>query len=101
MPRIYKVTKLYAEIIIGNYRGFDELALAFLYIVQYPKVTVYETGSELSFGYRIVHVGRYPAQDIAMSKQAGYMLAVYDGKSRGVAANLRLLPENRIRIIRV
>jgi hypothetical protein len=101
MTRIFKVTKLDAEIMIGNYRGFDELALAFLFILEYPNVRVYETGSKVSFGYPIVNVGRYPAQDIAMSQTADYMLAIYDGKSRGVAANLQRMPENRIRIIRV
>jgi hypothetical protein len=99
--RICKVMELKAEILIGNYPGFDQLALAFLHTLEYPNVTIYETGSKLSFGYPIVNVGRYPAQDIAMSQQADYMLAVYDGKSRGVAANLRRVPENRIRIIRV
>lgn len=101
ITRIFNVTKLDAEILIGNYRGFDELALRFLYILEYPQVTVYETGSNLSFGYPIVAVGRYPAQHIAMSQAADYMLAVYDGKSRGVAANLQRMPQNRIRIIRI
>ncbi|WP_333456868.1 hypothetical protein [Microcoleus sp. Pol10D4] len=75
--------------------------MIFLTMLQYPKVTVYETGSNLSFGYPLVFVGRYPAQDIFMSKQANYMLAVYDGKSRGVRANLQRMPADRIRIIRV
>jgi hypothetical protein len=101
ITRIFKVTKLDAEILIGNYRGFDELALGFLFILEYPKVTVYETGSKVNLDYPIVNVGRYPAQDIAMSQAADYMLAVYDGKSRGVAANLRRMPANRIRIIRI
>ncbi|MEG4587218.1 hypothetical protein QUA54_18660 [Microcoleus sp. MOSTC5] len=99
--RIHNITKLDAEILIGNYPGFDQLALVFLTILRYPKVAVYETGSNLSFEYPLVFVGQYPAQDIFMSKQADYMLAVYDGKSRGVAANLQRMPSNRIRIIRV
>ncbi|MEG4497010.1 hypothetical protein QUB05_07365 [Microcoleus sp. F10-C6] len=99
--KIHNITKLEVEILIGNYRGFDKLALTFLTILQYPNVTVYETGSNLSFGYPLVFVGRYPAQDILMSKQANYMLAVYDGKSRGVRANLKRMSPNRIRIIRV
>ena len=99
--RIHNITKLDAEILIGNYRGFDKLALTFLTILQYPNVTVYETGSRLSFGYPLIFVGRYPAQDIFMSKQANFMLAVYDGKSRGVRANLTRMPPNRIRIIRI
>ncbi|MEG4838362.1 hypothetical protein [Microcoleus sp. B9-D4] len=98
---IHNITRLDAEILIGNYRGFDQLALVFLTILRYPKVTVYETGSNLCFGYPLVFVGQYPAQDIFMSKQADYMLAVYDGKSRGVRANLTRMPPDRIRIIRV
>ncbi|MEG4518848.1 hypothetical protein [Microcoleus sp. AT9b-C5] len=99
--RIHNITKLDAEILIGNYRGFDQLALIFLTMLQYPKVTVYETGSNRSFGYPLVFVGRYPAQDIFMSKQADYMLAVYDGMSYGVRANLRRMPPNLICIIRL
>jgi hypothetical protein len=99
--RIHNITRLNAEILVGNYHGFDQLALLFLNFLEYPKVTVFETGSRLSFGYPIVNVGRYPAQDIFMSKEADFMLAVYDGKSRGVAANLRRMPANRIRIIRI
>jgi len=101
LDRIYKVTQLNAEILIGNYRGFDELALTFLFFLKYRKVTIYDAGGKITFGYPVVDVGRYPAQDIAMSKAADYMLAVYDGKSRGVAANLQRMPQNRIRIIRI
>jgi hypothetical protein len=72
-----------------------------LFILEDPKVTVYETGSKVNLDYPIINVGQYPAQDIAMSQAADYMLAVYDGKSRGVAANLQRMPENRIRIIRI
>jgi hypothetical protein len=99
--RIHNITKLDAEILIGNYRGFDQLVLIFLTILQYPNVTVYGTGNRLSFGYPLIFVGRYPAQDIFMSKEADFMLAVYDGKSRGVATNLKRISRNRIRIIRV
>ena len=49
--RIPNITKLNAEILIGNCRGFDQLALVFITILEYPKVTVYETGYKLSFGY--------------------------------------------------
>lgn len=99
LTRIHNVMKLEAEILIGNYRGFDQLTLALLRILEYPHVTVYETGSYLSFGYPIVHAGCYPAQDIAMSKQADYMLAVWDGRSYGVRKNLERMPADRIRII--
>lgn len=99
--RIHNITNLNATILIGNYRGFDQLALAFLNILEYRNVKVYETGSRLSFGYPIINAGRYPAQDIAMSQSADYMLAVHDGLSYGVKANLRRMPANKIRIIYV
>ena len=103
--RICKVVNLNAEILIGNCSEFDEIALEILFILEYPKVTVYETGSKDSLGYPIVfcnpNIGSYPAQDIAMSRAADYMLAVYDGKSPRVAANLKRMPANRIRIITV
>lgn len=101
LTRIWNVTKLEAEILIGNYKGFDQLALGYLAILEYPKVTVYETGSYIGLGYPIVHAGCYPAQDIAMSKQADYMLAVWDGRSYGVRKNLQRMPADRIRIIRI
>ncbi len=98
--RINNVCGLKADILIGNYRGFDQLALKYLRSIEYPKVTIYETGSRLSFGYPVVNAGRYPAQDIEMSKLADFMLAVHDG-SRGVAANIKRMPSHKIRIIHV
>jgi hypothetical protein len=100
LQRINKVVELKAEILIGNYRGFDQLALTYLRSINYPHVMVYETGTKLSFGYRLVDAGKYPAQDILMSKEADYMLAVHDG-SRSVERNLQRMPMNKIRLIRV
>ncbi|PSB49759.1 hypothetical protein C7B67_16415 [filamentous cyanobacterium Phorm 6] len=94
------VCNLKAEILIGNYRGFDQLALRYLRSIEYPNVKVYETGSQLGFGYQIINANRYPAQDIEMSRIADFMLAVHDG-SRGVARNLRRMPSNKVRIIQV
>lgn len=99
--RIHNIITLDATILIGNYRGFDLLALRFLNSLEYPKVKVYETGTKLGFGYPIINAGRYPAQDIAMSQAADYMLAVYDGLSYGVKGNLRRMPANKTRIIYV
>lgn len=101
LTRIWNVTKLEAEILIGNYKGFDQLALGYLAILEYPKVTVYETGSYVTCGYPRIDAGCYPAQDIAMSKQADYMLAVWDGRNYGVSKNLQRMPADRIRIIRI
>ncbi len=100
LTRIHNICNLNANILIGNYRGFDQLALAFLSIIEYPNVTVYETGSKLSFGYRLINAGKYPAQDIEMSRQADFMLAIHDG-SRGVAANIKRMPANKVRIIHI
>jgi len=98
--RINNICTLNAEILIGNYRGFDQLALAYLQSLNYPKVTVCETGSGISFGYKLINVGKYPAQDIYMSRAADYMLAVHDG-SKGVARNLKRMPANKIRLITI
>ncbi len=98
--RISNVCNLNATILIGNYRGFDQLALRYLRSIEYPNVTVYETGSKINLGYQIINAGRYPAQDIAMSQAADFMLAVHDG-SRGVARNLERMPSNKVRIIQV
>ena len=100
LTRINNVCNLRAKILIGNYRGFDQLALRYLRSINYPHVTVYETGSKLNFGYQVIDAGRYPAQDIKMSQLADFMLAVHDG-SRGVARNIERMPSNKVRIIRV
>ena len=100
LTRIHKVCNLNAQIVIGNYRGFDQLALRYLRSIEYPNVTIYETGSRLSFSYQIINAGRYPAQDIEMSRQADFMFAVHDG-SRGVEANIKRIPPSKVRIIHV
>jgi|GEM_PF-1416277 len=99
--KIHNIIKLNATILIGNYRGFDQLALAFLNVLEYPNVKVYEAGSGIGFGYPIIDAGRYPRQDILMSRSADYMLAVHDGLSYGVKANLRRMPAEKTRIIYV
>lgn len=98
IPRINNVCQLKADILIGNYRGFDQLTLAYLRKINYPHVTVYETGSNLSFNYPLINVGRYPAQDIYMSQQADFILAVHDG-TKGVEKNLKRMPQSKIRLI--
>jgi hypothetical protein len=90
--------QLNAHFLIGNYRGFDQLTLAYLKTINYPHVTVFETGSHLSFGYPLINVGKYPAQDIEMSQQADFMLAVHDG-TKGVERNLKRMPKSKIRLI--
>ncbi len=98
--RINNVCNLNATILIGNYRGFDQLALRYLRSIEYPNVTVYETGSRQSFGYQLINLGTYPRQDIEMSRLADFMLAVHDG-SLGVNRNIKRMPANKVRIIKV
>ncbi|MEG4970461.1 hypothetical protein QUB11_28005 [Microcoleus sp. B6-A1] len=99
--KICKVVGIKAEILIGNFSDFDEIALGLLFLLEYSKVTVYQTGNKENLGYPIVNVGEYPTPDIAMSAEADFMLAVCDGKSPRVTANLQRMPAERIRIIRV
>ncbi|MEG4587217.1 hypothetical protein QUA54_18655 [Microcoleus sp. MOSTC5] len=99
--RICKVVGLNAEILVGNFSDFDEIALGILFILEYPRVTVYQSGNKDNLGYPSVDVGEYPASDIAMSEEANFMLAVCDGKSPRVTANLQRMPKNRIRLIRL
>ncbi len=96
--RIQNVCRLNANIVIGNYSGFDRLALQFLRSIEYPHVTVYQTINTESYGYPIKNVGRYPAQDIEMSRIADYMLAIHNG-TKGVAASIKRMPANRARIV--
>ncbi|MEG4006345.1 hypothetical protein QUA41_11435 [Microcoleus sp. Pol11C1] len=54
--RICKVIDLNAEILIGNFSDFDEIALEILFILEYPKVTVYQSANKDNLGYPIVNV---------------------------------------------
>ena len=99
--RICKVVELNAEILIENFSDFDEIALGILFLLEYPNVRIYQTGNKENLGYQIVNVGQYPAPDIAMSAEADFMLAVCDGKSPRVTANLQRMPKNRIRLLRL
>ncbi|HLO85480.1 MAG TPA: hypothetical protein VK203_10820 [Nostocaceae cyanobacterium] len=101
--RIRNVINLNAHILIGNYRGFDQWCLQYLKSLQYPHVTVFETGSKLSFGYELLDVGKYPAQDIHMAKTAGWILAIdrKDKPSPGVQRNIKRLPPNHVRVVYV
>ncbi|MEG5048926.1 hypothetical protein [Microcoleus sp. B4-C1] len=99
--RICKVIDLNAEILVGNFSDFDEIALGILFVLEYPNVTVYQSGNKNNLGYPMVNVGQYPAPDIPMSAEADFMLAVCDGKSPRVTANLQRMPKNRIRLIRL
>lgn len=99
--KIIKVMSLNAQILVGNCTEFDGIALGILFLLEYPKVTVYQTGNKDNLRYPIVNVGEYPAPDIAMSAEADFMLAVCDGKSPRVTANLQRMPKNRIRLIQL
>jgi hypothetical protein len=43
--RLDNLIKLNADILIGNYRGADQIVLRYLQSKNYPHVTVVETGS--------------------------------------------------------
>ena len=85
------------HIVCGNYRGADQAMLSYLQATGYKNVTVYETGTKLSFGFAVKDVGRYPAQDIEMQK-SDFLFALYDGKSKGTLRNIKAFP-NRCRIV--
>jgi hypothetical protein len=65
--RIVKVMTLNAEILIGNLSEFDEIALGILFLLEYPRVTIYQTGDKDNMGYPIVTVGQHPAVQSASS----------------------------------
>ncbi|MEG4838344.1 hypothetical protein [Microcoleus sp. B9-D4] len=96
--RIQNVCRLNAEIVIGNYSGFDKLALQFLQQIGYQKVTVYQTINTESYGYPLKYVGKYPAMDEHMARIADYMLAVHNG-TKGVSANIQRMHPSKVRII--
>lgn len=82
------ITKLGALILVGNYKGADIVMLQFLKELNYNSVEVYKCSSKKSFGYTLLDVGKYPAQDIQMRGRAEYCLALYDGVSKGTLRNI-------------
>jgi hypothetical protein len=99
IERIDKVCFLDAEVLIGNYKGFDQLALSYLAQKAYPYVTIYETGSGIHCGYKLLNVGKYPAQNILMSKKADYAFAIHTG-TKGVLRNIER-NKGRVRVINI
>ena len=97
--RLANITKLGTLILCGNYKGADQAMLQFLRELEYPDVQIYECGSRKSFGYQIIDVGKYPAQDIEMRQRADYCLALYDGVSKGTLRNINNFGD-KCRIVR-
>ena len=91
------------EVIIGDAHGVDSAIQWHLKSKNYSKVTVYYSieGNRVkprnNWGFEAVGiVGSYSDRDKAMCEIADYGLAIWDGHSRGTAANIQRVPKMRI-----
>ena len=98
-----RIINLELPVIIGDAPGIDSLVQQYLHSKNYQKVTVYfaawQDGSRPrnTHGYRTVAVwGSYSVRDTQMCSDCNYGLAIWDGHSRGTAANIKRLPKTKV-----
>jgi hypothetical protein len=83
-----KIIDQCGSVLIGNYFGADRLVLQYLSEQKYETVQVFKCSHGFNFGYNVVDLGPYPAQDIHMRNSADYCLALWDSRSKGTKRNI-------------
>jgi adenine-specific DNA-methyltransferase len=98
-----KIIELKFNIIIGDAPGVDVQVQQYLKSQGYQNVTVYyamfnSNGKPRNTsGFNVVGVrGNYVDRDKQMCSIANYGLAIWDGKSKGTAANIQRVPRTRV-----
>ncbi|WP_174783431.1 hypothetical protein [Dolichospermum sp. UHCC 0352] len=97
-----KIIDLRFEIIVGDAPGVDVKVQQYLKSQNYQNVTVYYAifdgngKPQNSSGFKTVGVpGNYVDRDKQMCSIADYGLAIWDGKSKGTAANIQRVKLSR------
>ncbi len=98
-----RIIDLELPVIVGDALGVDSLVQQYLRSKNYQQVTVYfaawQDGSRPrnTHGYRTVAVwGSYSKRDAQMCSDCTYGLAIWDGRSRGTAANIKRVPKTKV-----
>ncbi len=98
-----RIIDLELPVIVGDALGVDSLVQQYLRSKNYQQVTVYfaawQDGSRPrnTHGYRTVAVwGSYGDRDTQMCSDCTYGLAIWDGRSRGTAANIKRVPKTKV-----
>ncbi|RUS92287.1 hypothetical protein [Trichormus variabilis] len=98
-----KIIELEFKVILGDAPGVDNLVQQYLKSQGYQNVTVYYAmfngngKPRNSNGFKTVGVyGNYVDRDQQMCAIANYGLAIWDGKSRGTAANIQRVKRTKV-----
>lgn len=98
-----KIIELEFKVIIGDASGVDNLIQQYLKSKNYQNVTVYYAAfngngkPRNTNGFNVVGVlGNYVDRDKQMCAIANYGLAIWDGKSRGTAANIQRVQRTKV-----
>lgn len=98
-----RIVELELPVIIGDAFGVDSLVQRYLQSKNYQKVTVYFAAKQgngtprFTHGYPTVSVqGGYSDRDAQMCSECSYGLAIWDGQSRGTAANIKRVPKTKV-----
>ncbi|MTJ14748.1 hypothetical protein FJR11_19635 [Anabaena sp. UHCC 0187] len=98
-----KIIELEFKVIIGDAPGVDNLIQQYLKSQGYQNVTVYYAmfngngKPRNTSGFNVVGVlGNYVDRDKQMCSIADYGLAIWDGKSRGTAANIQRVQRTKV-----
>ena len=99
----HRIINLELPVIIGDAPGIDNLVQQYLRTKNYQQVTVYFAAWQGSgkprntHGYPTAPVrGSYADRDAQMCSDCTYGLAIWDGHSRGTAANIKRVPKTKV-----
>ncbi|MEG3840477.1 hypothetical protein [Microcoleus sp. herbarium14] len=98
------IIELELPVIIGDAPGVDSLVQQYLRSKNYQKVTVYFASKAQgsgkprnTHGYPTAPVpGSYGDRDAQMCSECSYGLAIWDGCSKGTAANIKRVPKTKV-----
>lgn len=101
-----RIIELGFEVIVGDASGIDSLVQQYLQSNNYQKVLVYYalfSGNgkpRNTFGYPTIGIpGNYSDRDIQMCSHCDYGLAIWDGQSKGTAANIKRVKKTKVVIV--
>ena len=95
---IDKIIEQGFEILIGDAPGIDSLVQQYLKSKNYQNVVVYHPfNCRNNAGFKSEKVGKsYADRDSIMCSQADFGLAIWDGISKGTAANIKRVPKTKV-----
>jgi len=101
-----RIIELGFKVIVGDASGIDSLVQQYLQSKNYQKVLVYYAlfngngKPRKIFGYPTIGIpGNYSVRDIQMCLHCDYGLAIWDGQSKGTAANIKRVKKTKVVIV--